>query len=73
MDYVIKKTYLGLAVDKVVEELGLQRVQKEVNTCLREAFNNHYALVKESSHQNKTVSISGLQHKMKESPVGHGD
>ena len=46
MDHVIKKTYLGLAIDKVVEELGLERMRKEVNTCLRDAFNNNYALIK---------------------------
>lgn len=67
MDYVIKKTNLGLAIDETIVELGLERMAREVSHCFREAFLKHYEELASNSLQ---MSISGIEEKMKESPIG---
>lgn len=38
MDYVMKKTYLGLALDEVLEDLGLEHLSREIGVHFKEAF-----------------------------------
>lgn len=70
MEYVMKKTYLGLALDEVLEDLGLETMQREIGDHFKAAFMKNYsALVKNSD----PIEISGIEENLKESPIGNGD
>lgn len=57
MDYVIKKTYLGLALEEVLEELGIEHMNKEIFQSFRESFQNNYkGLMKDAS----PIKIEGV-------------
>jgi hypothetical protein len=38
MEYVRKKTYLGLALEEVLEDLGLEHMHKEFDVHFKKAF-----------------------------------
>jgi len=38
MEYVIKKTYLGLALEGVLEDLGLEHMNKDIGEHFKTAF-----------------------------------
>jgi hypothetical protein len=70
MDYVIKKTYLGLALSEVLEENCLEHMEKEIGEVFKAAFiKNYNHLVKHS----EPITIVGVEENLKESPIGSGD
>lgn len=71
MDYVMKKTYLGLALDEVLEELGLEHLHKEIGIAFKDAFMKNYNEL--LLNKGKTIQISGVEETLKESPIGHGN
>lgn len=42
MDYVLKKTYLGLALEEVLEEHGLEHMSKSISEVFKAAFMKNY-------------------------------
>jgi hypothetical protein len=57
MEYVIKKTYLGLALDEALEDLGLEHMKKEISQSFNEAFMKNYS---ELSKETKPIKIVGV-------------
>lgn len=58
MDYVMKKTYLGLALDETLGELGLEHLQKEIGLAFKDAFMKNY---RELVNDTKPVRIAGVE------------
>ena len=70
MEYVLKKTYLGLALDEVLEEYGLEHMSKEMGDAFKTAFMKNYTqLVKHCD----PLKIVGVEENLKESPIGLAD
>ena len=42
MDYVIKKSYLGLALQEVLEELGIEHMSTHFAEELKVSFNKNF-------------------------------
>lgn len=42
MDYVMKKTYLGLALEEVLEDLGLEHMSRDFGVAFKDAFLKNY-------------------------------
>lgn len=58
MEYVIKKTYLGLALEEVLEDLGIEHMSKEIFHSFRESFlSNYNDLLKDAS----PIKIAGVE------------
>lgn len=54
----MKKTYLGLALDETLGELGLEHLQKEIGLAFKDAFMKNY---KELVNDTKPVRIAGVE------------
>ena len=70
MEYVRKKTYLGLALEEVLEDLGLQHMQQEFDGHFKKAFEKNYSLLGKNT---EPIEITGVEENLKESPIGNSD
>ena len=66
----MKKTYLGLALEEVLEECGLEHMNREIGQAFKDAFMKNY---NELLTNDASVKISGIEENLKESPIGHAN
>lgn len=50
MENIIKKTYLGLAIQEAIEETGLTREKVKILNCLQRSFDECFSEFKASSN-----------------------
>jgi hypothetical protein len=43
MDYVLKKTYLGLALEEIIEDKGIDNMGKQLGEMFKAAFLKNYS------------------------------
>lgn len=66
----MKKTYLGLALDEVLEDLGLEHLSREIGVHFKEAFIRN---ISQMDKNIEPIKIVGNEEDLKESPIGTTD